>query len=197
MATYTMFAAIFAIAIGLSFLGNGGEYLQFDDRAGKAHYAAEYQPDLIRFPRRQAFYWVSIWSFRRRSSRKCDGGRRNAEQVHNFKVLMLENTGNPISVTIVVLVVCGLFSTLPDSCVSRKTASHVNALGAGYAMPSRQQRPLPSRYCGAVPVCGNAGGGLVVHHPSGAGVEVISMSAMPQPLWFAASPAFFTARPTF
>ncbi len=49
MATYTMFlAAIFAIAIGLSFHGNGGEYLQFDDRAESLrHAAAEYQPDLL------------------------------------------------------------------------------------------------------------------------------------------------------
>ncbi len=48
MATYTMFlAAIFAIAIGLSF-GNGGEHLQFDDRAESLrHAAAEYQPDLL------------------------------------------------------------------------------------------------------------------------------------------------------
>ena len=34
MATYTMFlAAIFAIAIGLSFLGNCSEHIQFNDRS--------------------------------------------------------------------------------------------------------------------------------------------------------------------
>ncbi len=68
---------------------------------------------------------------------------------------------------------------------------------SGYAR-YRQQRPLPSRYCGAVPVCGNAGGGLVVHYPSGAGVEGVSIGDVPQRLWSTASPAFIgSLSPTF
>lgn len=99
MATYTMFlAAIFAIAIGLSFLETAAN--TYSSMIGPKAYAT------LRLNISQTFYPIGAAAgillgkylvFSEGESLEKQMAGMNAEQVHNFKVLMLENTLEPIS----------------------------------------------------------------------------------------------------
>ena len=107
MATYTMFlAAIFAIAIGLSFLETAAN--TYSSMIGPKAYAT------LRLNISQTFYPIGAASgillgkylvFSEGESLEKQMSGMNAEQIHNFKVLMLENTLEPYKYMIMILVV--------------------------------------------------------------------------------------------
>ena len=107
MATYTMFlAAIFAIAIGLSFLETAAN--TYSSMIGPKAYAT------LRLNISQTFYPIGAAAgillgkylvFSEGESLEKQMAGMNAEQIHNFKVLMLENTLEPYKYMIMVLVV--------------------------------------------------------------------------------------------
>ena len=107
MATYTMFlAAIFAIAIGLSFLETAAN--TYSSMIGPKAYAT------LRLNISQTFYPIGAASgillgkylvFSEGESLEKQMSGMNAGQIHNFKVLMLENTLEPYKYMIMILVV--------------------------------------------------------------------------------------------
>jgi len=107
MATYTMFlAAIFAIAIGLSFLETAAN--TYSSMIGPKAYAT------LRLNVSQTFYPIGAAAgillgkylvFSEGDSLEKQMAGMNAEQIHNFKILMLENTLEPYKYMIMVLVV--------------------------------------------------------------------------------------------
>ncbi|BDH46891.1 sugar:proton symporter [Salmonella enterica subsp. enterica serovar Choleraesuis] len=107
MATYTMFlAAIFAIAIGLSFLETAAN--TYSSMLGPKQFAT------LRLNVSQTFYPVGAAAgillgkylvFSDGDSLEKQMAGMNAEQVHQFKILMLENTLQPYKYMIMVLIV--------------------------------------------------------------------------------------------
>ncbi|ENG5526792.1 L-fucose:H+ symporter permease [Salmonella enterica subsp. enterica serovar Bareilly] len=128
MATYTMFlAAIFAIAIGLSFLETAAN--TYSSMIGPKAYAT------LRLNISQTFYPIGAAAgillgkylvFSEGESLEKQMAGMNAEQVHNFKVLMLENTLEPYKYMIMVLVVVMVLFLLTrfPTCKVAQTASH-------------------------------------------------------------------------
>lgn len=94
----------------------------------------------------------------------------NAEQIHNFKVLMLENTLEPYKYMIMVLVVVMVLFLLTrfPTCKVAQTANHKRPSAAD-TLRYGHQRTFSSRNCRPVPVCRYAGHRLVVHHSPCAG----------------------------
>ena len=128
MATYTMFlAAIFAIAIGLSFLETAAN--TYSSMIGPKAYAT------LRLNISQTFYPIGAAAgillgkylvFSEGESLEKQMAGMNAEQIHNFKVLMLENTLEPYKYMIMVLVVVMVLFLLTrfPTCKVAQTASH-------------------------------------------------------------------------
>lgn len=128
MATYTMFlAAIFAIAIGLSFTETAAN--TYSSMIGPKAYAT------LRLNISQTFYPIGAAAgillgkylvFSEGESTEKQMAGMNAEQVHNFKVLMLENTLEPYKYMIMVLVVVMVLFLLTrfPTCKVAQTASH-------------------------------------------------------------------------
>lgn len=128
MATYTMFlAAIFAIAIGLSFLETAAN--TYSSMLGPKAYAT------LRLNISQTFYPIGAAAgillgkylvFSEGESLEKQMAGMNAEQVHNFKVLMLENTLEPYKYMIMVLVVVMVLFLLTrfPTCKVAQTTSH-------------------------------------------------------------------------
>ncbi|MBV2188359.1 L-fucose:H+ symporter permease [Providencia rettgeri] len=107
MATYTMFlAAIFAIAIGLSFLETAAN--TYSSMIGPKQYAT------LRLNISQTFYPIGAAGgillgkylvFSEGESLQNQMAGMNAEQIHEFRLAMLENTLEPYRYMIMVLVV--------------------------------------------------------------------------------------------
>ncbi|MGF7483328.1 L-fucose:H+ symporter permease [Providencia sp. SP181] len=107
MATYTMFlAAIFAIAIGLSFLETAAN--TYSSMIGPKQYAT------LRLNISQTFYPIGAAGgillgkylvFSEGDSLQSQMAGMNAEQIHEFRLAMLENTLEPYRYMIMVLVV--------------------------------------------------------------------------------------------
>ncbi|MEY0113083.1 L-fucose:H+ symporter permease [Providencia rettgeri] len=107
MATYTMFlAAIFAIAIGLSFLETAAN--TYSSMIGPKQYAT------LRLNISQTFYPIGAAGgillgkylvFSEGDSLQNQMAGMNAEQIHEFRLAMLENTLEPYRYMIMVLVV--------------------------------------------------------------------------------------------
>ncbi|EJD6048300.1 L-fucose:H+ symporter permease [Providencia rettgeri] len=107
MATYTMFlAAIFAIAIGLSFLETAAN--TYSSMIGPKQYAT------LRLNISQSFYPIGAAGgillgkylvFSEGDSLQNQMAGMNAEQIHEFRLAMLENTLEPYRYMIMVLVV--------------------------------------------------------------------------------------------
>lgn len=127
MATYTMFlAAIFAIAIGLSFLETAAN--TYSSMIGPKAYAT------LRLNISQTFYPIGAASgifigqisgfFSEKALKQMSG--MNAEQIHNFKVLMLENTLEPYKYMIMILVVVMVLFLLTrfPTCKVAQTSHH-------------------------------------------------------------------------
>lgn len=91
------------------------------------------------------------------------------EQIHAFRLSMLENTLEPYKYLIMVLM-CVLFLfmlTRFPTVNPGHTALRVAGHGRNLAL-SGSQPPVSSWRDGAVSLCGVAGGGMVVHHSFGA-----------------------------
>lgn len=128
MATYTMFlAAIFAIAIGLSFLETAAN--TYSSMIGPKAYAT------LRLNISQTFYPIGAASgillgkylvFSEGESLEKQMSGMNAEQIHNFKVLMLENTLEPYKYMIMILVVVMVLFLLTrfPTCKVAQTSHH-------------------------------------------------------------------------
>ena len=86
-------AAIFADRHRPELSRDGSEHLQFDDRPEKPHATLRLNisQTFIRLCGSRYFAGKYLVFFRWRKSEKQMAGM-NAEQIHNFKVLMLENT---------------------------------------------------------------------------------------------------------
>ncbi len=128
MATYTMFlAAIFAIAIGLSFLETAAN--TYSSMLGPKAQAT------LRLNISQTFYPIGAASgillgkylvFSDGDSLQKQMAGMTPEQIHHFKVLMLENTLEPYKYMIMVLVVVMalfMFTRFP-ACKVAQTATH-------------------------------------------------------------------------
>lgn len=128
MATYTMFlAAIFAIAIGLSFLETAAN--TYSSMIGPKAYAT------LRLNISQTFYPIGAASgillgkylvFSEGESLEKQMSGMNAGQIHNFKVLMLENTLEPYKYMIMILVVVMVLFLLTrfPTCKVAQTSHH-------------------------------------------------------------------------
>lgn len=128
MATYTMFlAAIFAIAIGLSFLETAAN--TYSSMIGPKAQAT------LRLNISQTFYPIGAAAgillgkylvFSDGESLEKQMAGMNAEQIHNFKILMLENTLEPYKYMIMVLVVVMVLFLLTrfPTCKVAQTANH-------------------------------------------------------------------------
>lgn len=79
----------------------------------------------IRLVLRLVFYWANIWFSEGESLEKQMSGM-NAEQIHNFKVLMLENTLEPYKYMIMILVVVMVLFLLTrfPTCKVAQTSHH-------------------------------------------------------------------------
>ncbi|MCW2256486.1 FHS family L-fucose permease-like MFS transporter [Providencia alcalifaciens] len=128
MATYTMFlAAIFAIAIGLSFLETAAN--TYSSMIGPKQHA------ILRLNISQTFYPIGAVAgillgkylvFSEGDSLESQMANMNPEQVHDFRLAMLENTLEPYRYMIMVLVVVMVLFLLTKfpKCKVQETADH-------------------------------------------------------------------------
>lgn len=128
MATYTMFlAAIFAIAIGLSFLETAAN--TYSSMIGPKQHA------ILRLNISQTFYPIGAVAgillgkylvFSEGDSLESQMANMNPEQVHDFRLAMLENTLEPYRYMIMVLVVVMVLFLLTKfpKCKVEETKAH-------------------------------------------------------------------------
>ncbi|EMI5491588.1 L-fucose:H+ symporter permease [Providencia stuartii] len=128
MATYTMFlAAIFAIAIGLSFLETAAN--TYSSMIGPKQYAT------LRLNISQTFYPIGAAGgillgkylvFSEGESLQAQMANMNPDQVHQFRLAMLENTLEPYRYMIMVLVVVMILFLLTKfpKCKVAETKDH-------------------------------------------------------------------------
>lgn len=128
MATYTMFlAAIFAIAIGLSFLETAAN--TYSSMIGPKQHA------ILRLNISQTFYPIGAVAgillgkylvFSEGDSLESQMANMNPEQVHDFRLAMLENTLEPYRYMIMVLIVVMVLFLLTKfpKCKVEETKTH-------------------------------------------------------------------------